>query len=52
MQNVNPRHESSPRPEASRDPEAAKHGPGKQFGLLFCALMIVMGVACVIYFFA
>jgi hypothetical protein len=50
MQNVDPMEDPRPRPEATRDPEVAERGPGKQIGLLYLAIVIVVGLALIIYF--
>jgi hypothetical protein len=49
-QNVDPVRDPRPGPEASREPEAADHGPGKQIGLLYIGILIVVALAFIIYF--
>jgi hypothetical protein len=49
-QNVDPMNESHPGPEASRDPESADRGPGKQIGLLYVGIVIVVALAFIFYF--
>ena len=50
MQNVDPANDPRPRPEAAREPEAAERGPGKQIGLLYVGIVIVVALAFIIYF--
>jgi hypothetical protein len=50
MQNVDPMNDPRPGPEAARDPEAADRGPGKQIGLLFLGVVVIVALAFIIYF--
>lgn len=48
--NTDPYDESRPVPEAAREPEEADRGPGKQIGLLYVGVVIVVALAFIIYF--
>jgi hypothetical protein len=50
MQNVDPTDDTRPQPEAARDPEAAERGPGKQIGLLYVGIVVIVALAFIIYF--
>lgn len=50
MQNIDPMNDTRPRPEAAREPEEADRGPGKQIGLLYVGIVVVVALAFIIYF--